>query len=233
MAGLLQDVRFAIRQLRKSPGFAITAVLMLALGICANSTIFSWIDGTMLHPIPRARDTGSLVSVMRGTPSNSPSPPLSYPDYRDLRDRNHSFTGILAYHHDWLALTGGATPERIYVANTSANFFDVLGIKPFMGRFFLPEEESREGGVPYIVLSYALWQTHFSADPAILGKSVELAQKPPTVIGVAPEGFINCMPGVRQDAWIPLDPGINDGRMRQRGSSWLNVMGRLRPGVSR
>jgi predicted permease len=233
MAGLLQDVRFAIRQLRKSPGFAITAILMLALGICANSTIFSWIDGTMLHPIPRARDTGSLVSIMRGTPSTSPAPPLSYLDYRDLRDRNHSFTGVLAYHHDWLALTGGATPERIYVANVSANFFDVLGIKPFMGRFFLPEEESRAGGFPYIVLSYALWQTHFASDPAILGKSVELAQRPLTVIGVAPEGFINCMPGVRHDAWIPLDPGINAGRMRQRGNSFLNVMGRLRPGVSR
>ncbi|HUX27824.1 MAG TPA: ABC transporter permease, partial [Terracidiphilus sp.] len=233
MAGLVSDLRYALRQLRKSPGFSITAVLMLALGICANSTIFSWIDGTMLHPIPRARDTGSLVSVMRGTPSTSPSPPLSYLDYRDLRDRSHSFTGILAYHHDWLALTGGATPERIYVANVSANFFDVLGIKPFMGRFFLPGEESRAGGVPYIVLGYALWQTRFAADPDIIGKSVELAQKPLTVIGIAPEGFINCMPGVREDAWIPLDPGMNAGRMRQRGNSWLNVMGRLRPGVSR
>ncbi len=233
MAGLLQDVRYALRQLRKSPGFAITAVLMLGLGICANSTIFSWIDGTMLHPIPGARKTGELVTVMRGTPSTSPAPPFSYPDYRDLRDRNHSFTGMIAYHHDWLALTGGATPERIYVANTSANFFDVLGIKPFMGRFFLPEEESRQGGVPYIVLSYALWQTRFNADPDIIGKSVELAQRPLTVIGVAPEGFINNMPGARQDAWIPLDPGDNDARMGQRGNSLLNVMGRLRPGVSR
>jgi predicted permease len=233
MAGLLQDVRYALRQLRKSPGFALAAVLMLGLGICANSTIFSWIDGTMLHPIPAARDTGNLVSVMRGTPSTSPAPPLSYPDYRDFCDRNHSFTGILAYHHDWLALTGGATPERIYVSNVSANFFDVLGVRPFMGRFFLPEEESREGGVPYIVLSYALWQTRFAADSAILGKSVELAQRPFTVIGVAPEGFINSMPGVREDAWLPLEPGIHDGRMRQRESSFLNVMGRLRPGMSR
>ena len=188
MAGLLQDVRYALRQLRKSPGFAITAVLMLGLGICANSTVFSWIDGTMLHPVPGARDTGDLVTVMRGAWNNSPSPPLSYPDYRDLRQANHSFSGMLAYNHDWLALTGGsAIPERIYVSNVSANYFDVLGIKPFMGRFFRPEEEATQSSIPYVVLSDSLWQTRFNSDPAIVGKSIEMAQHAVTVIGVAPE----------------------------------------------
>ena len=100
MAGLLQDVRFALRQLRKSPGFTLTAVLMLALAICANSTVFSWIDGTMLNPIPKARNTSELVSVMRGQWSTSPAPPLSYLDYRDLRESNRSFSGMLANHHD-------------------------------------------------------------------------------------------------------------------------------------
>ena len=108
MAGLLQDVRFALRQLRKNPGFTMTATAMLAVAICANSTVFSWIDGTMLHPIPGAQDTGDLVSVMRGEWNISPVPPLSYPDYRDLRDQNHSLSGILAYNHDWITLTGGA-----------------------------------------------------------------------------------------------------------------------------
>ena len=234
MAGLLDDVRYALRQLRKSPGFTIAAILMLSLGISANSTIFSWINGTMLHPIPAARETESIVSVMRGQWSVTPSPPFSYLDYRDLRDRNQSLSGLLAYHHDWLALTGGMTPERIYVANVSANYFDVLGLKPALGRFFLPGEEAREGGVPYVVLSYSLWQTQFAGDPAILGKSIELARHPLTVIGVAPEGFIAAMPGVRQDAWLPLDPLGNDGsRMTNRGASYLNVLGRLRPGVSR
>ena len=129
MNGLLQDVRFALRQLRKSPGFTITAGLMLAIAICANSTVFSWIDGTMLHPLPMAQDTGALVSVMRGQWNISPSPPLSYLDYRDLRDGNQTFSGILAYHHDWLTLTGDANPQRINVANVSSNFFDVLGRK--------------------------------------------------------------------------------------------------------
>ena len=234
MAGLLDDVRYALRQLRKSPGFTIAAILMLSFGISANSTIFSWINGTMLHPIPAARETESIVSVMRGQWSVTPSPPFSYLDYRDLRDRNQSLSGLLAYHHDWLALTGGMTPERIYVANVSANYFDVLGLKPALGRFFLPGEEAREGGVPYVVLSYSLWQTQFAGDPAILGKSIELARHPLTVIGVAPEGFIAAMPGVRQDAWLPLDPLGNDGsRMTNRGASYLNVLGRLRPGVSR
>ena len=106
MAGLLRDVRFALRQLRKNPGFTITATAMLAVAICANGTVLSWINGTMLHPIPGSRDTSGLVSVMRGQWNISPSPPLSYPDYRDLRDQNHSFVGMLAYHHDWITLTG-------------------------------------------------------------------------------------------------------------------------------
>jgi len=234
MTGLLQDVRFALRQLRKSPGFTLTAVLMLALAICANSTVFSWIDGTMLHPLPKARDTSQLVSVMRGQWSTSPAPPFSYLDYRDLRERNHSFTGMLAYHHDWLTLTGNGMPERIYVANVSSNFFDVLGIKPFLGRFFLSGEEAREGGARFVVLSYSLWRNKFGGDPAIVGKPIELARQSGTIIGVAPEGFINAMPGVRHDAWLPLDPiGSDRYRMTHRSASYLNVLGRLKPGVSR
>ena len=234
MAGLLQDVRFAFRQLRKSPGFSLTAVLMLALAICANSTVFSWIDGTMLNPIPKARNTSELVSVMRGQWSTSPAPPFSYLDYRDLRERNHSFEGMLAYHHDWLTLTGNGVPERIYVANVSSNFFDVLGIKPTLGRFFLPREEAREGGARYVVLSYSLWKNKFGGDPAIVGKPIELARQSGTIIGVAPEGFINAMPGVRHDAWVPIDPlGTDKWRMTHRSANYLNVLGRLKPGATR
>jgi predicted permease len=235
MAGLVQDVRYALRQLRKSPGFSITAVLMLALGICANSTVFSWIDGTMLHPIPGARETSSLVSVLRGEWNISPVPPLSYLDYRDLRERNRSFVGILAYNHDWLTLTGGgATPERIYIANVSSNYFDLLGVKPLLGRFFMPAEETRPDAVPYVVLSYSLWKTRYAGDRAIVGKPIEIARHAVTVIGVAPEGFMGAMPGIRQDVWLPLNPiGTNAWRMTHRSGNWLNVVGRLRPGMSR
>src|SRR6201993_2968992 len=227
-----RDVRYALRQLRKSPGFAITATAMLAVAICANSTVFSWIDGTMLRPIPGARDAGELVSLQRGERNFSPTPPFSYIDYRDLREQNHTFTGILAYHNDWIALTGGAEPDRVYIANVSANYFDVLGIKPTLGRFFLPDEEAH--AVPNVVLGYALWNMRYGKDPAIVGKSIEVARHPVTVIGVAPEGFVGAAPGLRDDLWVTLDPLGNDvWRMTHRDSDWLIVIGRLRPGVSR
>jgi predicted permease len=229
-----RDIRYALRQLRKSLGFSITATAMLTVAICANSTVFSWIDGTMLRPIPGARNPGELVSLQRGERNFSPTPPFSYLDYRDLREQNHTFTGILAYHNDWIALTGGAQPERAYIANVSANYFDVLGIKPALGRFFLAEEETRPDAVPNVVLGYALWKNRYAADPAIVGKSIEIARHPVTVIGVAPEGFIGAAPGLRDDLWVTLDPLGNDAfRMTHRDIVWLIVIGRLRPGVSR
>ena len=233
MRGLLQDVRFALRQLRKSPGFTITAGFMLALAICANSTVFSWIDGTMLHPIPEAKETSELVSVMRGQWNTSPSPPLSYLDYRDLRDGNQTFSGILAYHHDWLTLTGGAMPERVYVANVTANFFDVLGIHPSLGRFFLPDEEpSRRCSVRGI--EPLNMEDAICSGPGDRGQDDEIARHPVTVIGVAPEGFIGAMPGIQEELWVTLNPlGSNAGRMTLRTATWLNVLGRLRPGVNR
>jgi len=234
MAGVRQDVRFALRQLGKHPGFTITATAMLAVAICANSTVFSWIDGTMLHPIPEARNTGRMVSVMRGQWNISPSPPLSYPDYCDLRDQNRSFAGLLGYNHDWVTLTGGAVPERIYISDVSANFFSVLGIKPMLGRFFRPEEETDPREIPFVVLSYSLWKTRFQGDPEIVGKPIEIARHTVTVIGVAPEGFIGAMPGIREDAWVTLNPiGSNEWRMTHRSAAWLNVIGVLKPGVSR
>src|SRR5205823_4825816 len=154
---------------------------------------------------------------------------------RDLREQNHSFAGILAYHHDWITLTGGAQPERVYIANVSANYFDVLGIKPILGRFFLAEEETRPA-IPNVVLSYSLWKTRYAEDPAIVGKPIDIARHPVTVIGVAPEGFVGAMPGLRDDLWITLDPlGTDAWRLTHRsgGAVWLNVLGRLRPGVSR
>jgi len=235
MTGLLRDVRFALRQLRKNPGFTITTTVMLTVAICANSTVFSWINGTMLHPIPGAHDTGSLVSVMRGEWSTSPPPPLSYPDYRDLRDQNRTLAGMLAYNHDWITLTrGGGTPDRIYISNVSSNFFNLLGVKPLLGRFFLPDEETRADAIPYVVLSYTLWQTRFAADPAIVGKPIEIARHTVTVIGVAPEGFMGAMPGIREDAWLTLNPdGTAAYFMTHRSAYHYNVLARLRPGVSR
>jgi predicted permease len=237
MTGLFHDIRYALRQLHRSPWFTAAAILMLALGICATSTVLSWMEGTMLRPVPGARDTNRLVTIMRGTWNTSPGPPFSYPDYRDLRSANRTFSGILAYHHEWATLTAGESPERVYAAQVSGNYFDVLGIQPVMGRFFNLDEEARLGGVPYIVLGFSLWQTKFGADPAIIGKSIEIQRQPFTIIGIAPKGFVGCMPAIREDLWTTLapdtSPGENDWDLLHRENSWLNVMGRLRPGVNR
>ena len=237
MAGLFHDIRYALRQLGRSPNFTASAIVMLALGICATGTALSWIEGTMLNPVPGARDTSRLVTIMRGTWNVSPAPPFSYPDYRDLRNANRTFSGILGYHHEWATLTGSESPQRIYAAQVTGNYFDVLGVRPVLGRFFRPDEEAQLGGVPYVVLGYSLWKNRFGGDPAIVGKSIEIQHEPFTVIGVAPEGFVGCMPAIREEAWAPLapstTPGGNDWSVLHRENTWLNVMGRLRPGVSR
>ncbi|HMD85820.1 MAG TPA: ABC transporter permease [Terriglobia bacterium] len=231
MSTVLQDVRFGFRMLAKNPGFAAVAVLTLALGIGANLTVFSWIRGTLLDPVPGVTHTADLVSVMRGERSEHPMPPFSYPDYVDLRREAHSLSGLLAYHHDWVTLTGLSKPERVYGENVSANYFDVLGVKPLLGRVFNAGEEEKRGSTPPVVISYAFWQSHFGGDPAIIGKSIQLERTLCVIVGVAPPGFQACATGVKMDLWAPLVYG--DDNFSNRGDYWLNVMGRLAPGVSR
>jgi putative ABC transport system permease protein len=231
-----RDLRFACRTLAKSPGFTSVAVLALALGIGGTSTVFSWIDSTLLNPIPGIADTSGLVSVMRGTISEHPTPPFSYPDYVDLRRHNRSFSGLMAYHDDFVSLTGTRKPERIYGALTSANYFKVLGVKPVLGRGFLPEDETSSGGAPIVVISYAFWRSHFASDPSAVGRTLQINRHNYTVVGVAPPHFQGCTTGLRDDVWIPLVMdrevwGFN--RLEERGIFWLTVLGRLRPGVTR
>src|SRR5690348_5848993 len=146
MGNLFQDVRYSLRMLAKSPAFTAIAVATLALGICAITTIFSWISSTLLNPIPGIPDASGMVTVMRGERSEHPTPPFSFLDYKELRDNNRSFAGLLAYHHDYVSLTGAGTPVRLYGALTSANYFDVLGVRAVLGRGFVPsDEENREG----------------------------------------------------------------------------------------
>ena len=230
---LVQDLRYGVRMLAKNPGFTAVAALTLALGIAANSTIFSWINSTILNPIPGVSHTSDLVTVMRGERSEHPTPPFSYLDYRDVRDNNRSFSGLLGFHQDFMYLTGIGKPERIYGALTSANYFDVLGVRPILGRGFLPEEEQKPASV--VVISYALWQSHFGADRAVVGKSIEITLRSYTIIGVTPPGFQGCFSGLPMDLWIPLimDRFVWDSnRPDYRGAFWLNVYGRLKPGVS-
>jgi predicted permease len=231
MSTLLQDIRFGLRMLAKNSGVTAVAVITLALGIGANSTIFSWINSTLLDPIPGVAHTGDLVSVMRGEVTEHPTPPFSYLDYADLRERTSSFSGLLAYQDGFLSLTGNGKPERIYGAAISANYFDVLGVKPVLGRALQPVEVEKPGNTPAVVISYALWQSHFGGDLAIIGKSIHINRILGVIVGVAPPDFQGCKTGLRTDLWTPLL--YSNDQFTQRGSVWLQVLGRLKAGVDR
>ncbi len=230
----LQDLRYALRQLRRSPGFAMTAVLTLALGIGANSTILSWISSTLLNPIPGVTQTGNMITIQRGERSEHATPPLSYPDYVDLRNNAKSFSGMIAYHDDFMSITGSGKPERIYGALATADYFEVLGVRPVLGRTLLASQANEHAGLAEAVLGYGLWQTYFAGDPGIVGKTIEINLHPYTIVGVAPQGFQGAKSGLRSEIWIPLgmDRAVwGSNRIDERGQSWLNVLGVLRPGV--
>ena len=232
---MIHDIRYAFRMLAKTPGFTLVAVLTLALGIAANSTIFSWISSTLLNPIPGVPHTSDLVTVNRGERSDHPSPPFSYLDLRDLQDRSRSFSGLLGYHDDYMSLTGAGKPERIYGALTTANYFDVLGLRPIIGRGFLPEEERLRTGAAVALISYSVWENHFARDPLVVGKTLQINRHPYTIIGVTPREFQGCKTGLRTDIWIPLTmdrPVWGSNRPEDRSNFWLNVLGRLRPGIT-
>ncbi len=234
MSTLIQDLKFGLRMLAKSPGFTAVAILTLGLGIGANSTIFSWINSTLLDPIPGVTHTGDMVTVMRGERSEHPTPPFSYLDYVDLRDHTQSFSGLLAYHDDFMSLTGTDKPERIYGALTTANYFDVLGVHPILGRGFLPAEEQTRGGGSVAVISESLWRARFASDPSIIGKTIQINRRLYTIVGVAPPDFQGCKTGLRADVWIPLgmDKFVwGPSRPEDRGTFWLNVLGKLKPGI--
>ena len=144
--------------LRKNPSFTTVAVLTLALGIAANTTVLSWMSATLLNPIPGVAHTSDLVTIDRGDRNGYATPPFSYPDLRDLSEQTQTFSGILGYHNDYMSLTGVAKPERIFGALTTASYFDVLGVRPILGRTFLPEEGTPHAGAAVIVIGYAVWQ---------------------------------------------------------------------------
>ncbi len=230
----LHDLRFALRQLRKNPGFTALAVGTLALGIAANLTIFSWINSTLLDPIPGIGHTSDMITIMRGERSEHPTPPFSYLDLVDLRDSTRSFSGLMGYHDDYMAITGEGQPERVYGVLATSNYFEVLGVHPILGRTLLPTLSNERTGVAEVVLNYDLWQNRFGGDPAIVGRIIQINLHPYTVVGVAPRGFHGCKTGLRADVWIPLgmDPKIwGSNRINDRGVSWLNVLGKLKPGV--
>jgi predicted permease len=229
MRTLVQDLRFSMRVLLKNPGFTILTILTLALGIGANSTIFSWINSTLLNPIPGATHTSELSSVMKGDEDE-----LSYLDYKDLRDQNQSFSSLAAYKMGAMDLTGAGRPERVWGTLTSANYFDVLGVHLLAGRGFLPAEDLKPGAAPVAVISCRLWQTRFGGDSSPIGHTFEINRHPYTIVGVTPAEFDGANTGLRSDLWIPLmmqqQIMSNTDRLGSRSEGWLELVGRMKSG---
>jgi predicted permease len=228
---LLQDLRFALRLLRKSPAFTAVAVVTLALGIGANAVVFSVLNALILRPlnVPHSQD---LFMIEREVGKGN-TPQQSYPDYVDLRDRNRSFDGLIAYTIAPASLNITGNASSIWLYGASGNYFDVLGVQPYLGRFFHASDEHGVNSAAYIVLSYAYWQSHFQGDPGVVGRTVQLNKYPYTILGIAPPNFRGSELFFAPDLWAPLVDqqqlqGWNNLDSRAARSMWL--VGRLKAG---
>jgi predicted permease len=232
---MLSDLRLALRQLRKAPGFAITAVLTLALAIGANAVVFSVLNALVLRPL-NLPDSENLFMVERAFGSDT-TPSHSYLDYIDLRDQNRTFDSLFS--DDIIGSvgldTGNGNPSAIWPYLVSGNYFDALGVQPYLGQFLHASEEHGKNSVPYIVLSYAYWRNHFNSDPAAVGRTVQINKHPYMIVGVAPPDFRGTELFFAPDLWAPLVdlPQIGGwDPMDNRGNHFTWVLGRLKPGVT-
>lgn len=225
ISNLWQDLRYGARTLLKHPGFSIVAALTLALGIGANSAIFSVINGVLLKPLP-FKDPENVVKLWESM-ANGFQGTVSVPNLKDWREQNTVFTNIAAYQFQNFGLQSKEAPERVRAATVSPEFFDVIGIQPQLGRA-IAQGEDEEGKHRIALLSHQLWQDKFAGDPQITGKTILLGGENFTVIGVMPAGFR--YPSRTTDLWVPLV--IPEQSKTRRGSHWLFAVARLKPGVS-
>jgi predicted permease len=229
---LIKDVLYSLRVLRKSRSFAITAVLTLAMAIGANAVVFSVLNALVLRPLnlPHAN---SLYGIER---SDTSDPVQSYPDYLDLRDRNRSFQSLAAYRIVEAGVDAGKGASRTFGYEVSGNYFDMLGIQPYLGRFFHGSDERGPNSAPYVVLSYAYWHSRFQDDRSIVGRVLLLNKHPFTVVGIAPAGFHGTLLFAFPDFFFPMvDAEEVDGRnvLNSRGTNWIYLaLGHLKAGVT-
>jgi predicted permease len=223
------DIKYALRQLAKAPGFTAVVLLSLALGIGATTTVFSWIQGILLNPLPGVARADEMV-VLTTVHDKQMWDTVSPPDIRDYREQVPAFTGIIGSQITPACLTVDGRSSWFFGQVTTANFFDVLGVKPVLGRTFLPDEDRKPGGNPVLVLSEMYWRRHFGADPAAIGATVELNRHPFTIIGVVPAAFRGTMSGLVCDFWAPFSMTrevANFGSLDNRDDRWLHVQARL------
>jgi predicted permease len=234
---LLQDLRYGFRVLRKNPGFTAVAVLTLALGIGASTTVFSWIDAVLLRPLPGVANPSELVALETLTP-NHEFIANSFPDYRDYRDHLTLVSGLAAAQPGAFTLGEEDHAQRVWGEFVSGNYFAVLGVTPVVGRAFLPEEYGdKPGAYPVAVISHRLWRTRFNSDPGVIGRTILLNRHELTVVGVAPADFRGTITGLAFDVWAPLMmrpqlSGTQEWMLRDRGTRQLVGVARLKPGVT-
>lgn len=232
METLVKDIRYAWRQLRKSPGFTTAAILTLAMAIGANAVVFSVTNGLFLRPL-NVPQGDSLYALERASDKDTSQ---SYPNYVDLRERSHSFDDLVAYGVDQVGFDTGETQSAAWGVEATANYFDALRISPYLGRFFHSSDEHGPNSAPYVVLSYTCWHSRFHDDPRVLGRVIQLNKHPFTVLGVAPPGFQGTLIFFSPEFFFPIENhGQVDGveELNDRGSRFmLSVIGHLKPGVT-
>jgi predicted permease len=223
--------------LMKNPGFTAVAVLTLALGIGASTTVFSWVDTILLRPLPGVEKANELVALENFAP-NGDFLTTSYLDYRDYRDHLASLAGLAATQLEPLSIGSQDHAQQVWGEMVTGNYFAVLGVKPFWGRVFSPDEYGyKPNGFPVAVISSRLWRSYFNADPSIVGKTIRVNQHELTIVGVAPPDFRGALSGLTFDVWIPfmMHPelqGVGEWMLRDRGTRQLICIARLKPGVT-
>ena len=234
MSTLWQDIRYGVRMLVKRPGFTTVIVLTLALGIGANTAIFSFLDRVLLRPLPvkKARELVKLERQCRyhlhDRSWESTDNDFDYPLYVSYRDQSQVFSGLIAYSpfgkmEDLSDLRVGDSVEQVPAMSVSSNYFSVLGIQPVIGRFFLPEEETGHGAQSVAVISHRLWHRLFDADPSVLGKTISINNHILTVVGVTPPEFTGTVAATNPAVYIPLGTSaqMNDVPLDHSGNNWL------------
>ncbi len=243
MRTIIEDLRYGLRLLRKSPGFTIVAVLTLALGIGANTAIYTLLDQALLRSLPVKEPSRLVVLQFSGDDTGSTHARgdsqivFSYPMYRDLRDHNSVFSGLIATSWAQVGVQWHNQPDLADAELVSGNYFDVLGLQPALGRFLLASDDLAENANPLTVLSFNYWQRRFGSDPKIVNQSISINGHPFTVIGVTPPGFHSVVGGDNPAVFVSMTmkpeitPDWND--LEERRSKWLHIIGRLNPGLTR
>ena len=235
MEALLRDIKYGARLLLQNPGVTTIAVLSLALGIGANTAMFSWANALILAPI-RVAEPDSLVRVYTTHPGGFDEGSLSWPDFRDLQQSNDVFTGMAAFAPGFVGLTEGDSNERIGASLVSGNYFEFLRASPGAGRWFRADEDEVPGRDAVAVISNGFWKRRYASDPGVVGRTITLNGQPFTVVGVAAEGFRLAAIDLAVDVWVPsmmqqqIQPGSN--LLESRGFRSVQALGRLRPGTT-